>query len=273
VHPDVAIEGLKRCLYWMSQWSGGQIAPGIVDNYPLPPKQSVVEITAKDIKRALGVEIPLTEAKSLLERLEFKCVIRYSEVDNSNHRISNNESSNIETLVVSPPPIRMDIGEGIVGVADVMEEIARLYGYDNIPETLMADPLPPQRGNPGLEAEERVRDMLAALGLQEIVTHRMTAPEIENRLLPSASVRDSVTESAISYVKLANPIAPEKRVLRRSLLSSVLNVVERNARLRDSLALFEIGSVYIPNGKELAPRTAPPVHRHHRTPLRKRLGY
>jgi phenylalanyl-tRNA synthetase beta chain len=251
VHPDVAIEGLKRCLYWMSQWSGGQIAPGIVDNYPLPPKAPVVEINAKDIKRALGIEIPLTEAKSLLERLEFKCDIRYSEVDNSNPRISNNESSNIETLVVSPPPIRMDIGEGIIGKADVMEEIARLYGYDNIPETLMADPLPPQRGNPGLEAENRLRDLLAALGLQEIITHRMTAPEIENRLLPPNS------EAAhIEYVKLANAIAPEKRVLRRSLLSSVLNVVERNARLRESLAMFEIGSVYIPNPSTGSGQTA-----------------
>lgn len=241
VHPDVALEGLKRCLYWMAAWSGGKIAPGIVDNYPLPPKTPVVEITAKDIKRALGIEIPLEEAKALLERLEFKCDIRYSEVDNSNQRISNIESSNIESLVVTPPPFRMDIGEGVVGVADIMEEIARLYGYDNIPETLMADPLPPQRGNPSLEAEERLRDLMVSLGLQEIITHRMTAPEIEAKLLPS-----NTELSNIEYVQLANPIAPEKRVLRRSLLSSVLNVVERNARLRETLAMFEVGSVYIP---------------------------
>jgi phenylalanyl-tRNA synthetase beta chain len=238
VHPDVAIEGLKRCLYWMSQWSGGQIAPGIVDNYPLPPKAPVVEISAKDIKRALGIEIPLTEAKSLLERLEFTCEWTPTSPDVG-------PKSGDFGLRVTPPPFRMDIGEGIIGVANVMEEIARLYGYDNIPETLMADPLPPQRGNPGLEAENRLRDILAALGLQEIITHRMTAPEIESRLLPPGS------ESNIEYVKLANAIAPEKRVLRRSLLSSVLNVVERNARLRESLALFEVGSVYIPNGKEL----------------------
>ncbi len=242
VHPSLALDGLKRCLYWMAQWSGGQVAPGIVDEYPLPPLDPTVEIRASDIRRALGIEIPLEEAKELLERLEFKCDIRYSELDNSNPRISNNESSNIETLIVSPPAIRMDIGEGVIGLADVMEEIARLYGFDRIPETRIADPLPPQRGNPGLEAEERVRDLLAGLGLQEVVTHRMSAPEIENRLLPS-----NTESSNIEYVKLANAIAPEKRVLRRSLLSSVLNVVERNARLRDSLAMFEIGSVYIPN--------------------------
>ena len=229
VHPNLAIEGLKRCLYWMSQWSGGKIAPGIVDNYPLPPKTPMVEIRASDIRRALGIEIPLSTARSLLERLEFTCHLPTD-----------------DCLQVTAPPFRMDIGEGVVGVADVMEEIARLYGYDNLPETRMADPLPPQRGNPALEAEERIRDLMVSLGLQEIITHRLTAPEIEARLLPS-----NREISNIEYVKLANPIAPEKRVLRRSLLSSVLNVVERNARLRETLALFEVGSVYIPKANAL----------------------
>ncbi len=229
VHPGLALEGLKRCLYWMAAWSGGQIAPGIVDEYPLPPKQAIVEIRASDIRRALGIEIPLEETKALLERLEFTCQL-----------------INDDSLLVTAPPFRMDIGEGVIGIADIMEEIARLYGYENIPETLMADPLPPQRGNPSLEAENRVRDIMVALGLQEIITHRMTAPEIENRLLPP-----NANVSNIPYVKLANAIAPEKRVLRRSLLSSVLNVVERNARLSETLAMFEVGSVYIPKTGDL----------------------
>lgn len=238
VHPGLALDGLKRCLYWMAQWSGGQVAPGIVDEYPLPPHNPTIEIRESDIRRALGIEIPLEEAKSLLERLEFSCEWTPTSPDVG-------PKSGDFGLLVTAPPIRMDIGEGVVGLADVMEEIARLYGFDRIPETRMADPLPPQRGNPSLEAEERIRDTMAALGLQEIITHRMTAPEIESRLLPPGS------GSSIEYVQLANAIAPEKRVLRRSLLSSVLNVVERNARLRESLAMFEIGSVYIPNGKDL----------------------
>jgi phenylalanyl-tRNA synthetase beta chain len=230
VHPALAIEGLKRCLYWMAQWSGGSIAPGIVDNYPLPPKTSTIAITEREIKRALGIEIPLREVKEMLERLEFHCQL----------------STDNQHLNVTAPPIRMDIGEGVVGIADVIEEIARLYGYDRIPETLMNDPLPPQRGNQSLEREDRVRDALVAIGLQEIVTHRMTAPEIENRLLPKGS---SVPE--LDYVKLANPIAPEKRVMRRSVLASALNIIEKNARLADTLTFFEIGSVYVPNGADL----------------------
>ncbi len=229
VHPALAEEGLRRCLYWMSQWSGGKVAPGIVDEYPLAPKQSLVKISQKDIKRSLGIEIPLGKAKELLESLEFDCAFEGT-----------------ETLLVKAPLFRMDIGEGIVGIADIMEELARLYGFENIPESLMADPLPPQRGNPSLEAENRVKDIMVALGLQEIISHRMTSPEIEQKLLP-AGLRGELPE----YVKLANFIAPEKRVMRRSMLSSVMNVMELNFRQKESLALFEIGSVYIPKAGAL----------------------
>jgi phenylalanyl-tRNA synthetase beta chain len=228
VHPTLALEGLKRCLYHMAAWSGGTIAPGIVDNYPLPPKDPIVEITPGDVKRVLGIDIPAAEIVAMLERLEFKC------------------SVNGESIRAQTPPFRMDIGEGVEGVADIMEEVARLYGFDHIPETRMADPLPPQRGNPSLEREERIRDILVTLGLQEVITHRMSAPEIEARLLPKGAPAPET-----EYVRLANPIAPEKRVMRRSVLACVLNVVERNARLSDALAMFELGPVFIPQDNDL----------------------
>jgi phenylalanyl-tRNA synthetase beta chain len=227
VHPSLALDGLKRCLYWMAAWSGGKVAPGIVDNYPLPPRDPLVEITHRDVKRALGIDIATDEIVGMLSRLEFTCKVKG------------------DTILVQAPPIRMDIGEGVIGVADIMEEIARIYGYHRLPETRMADPLPPQAGNPSLEREERVRDILAELGLNEAVTHRMTSEENEKRLLPKGLISD------IEYLHVVNPIAPDKNVMRRSVLASVLNVVEHNARLRESLAFFEIGPVYIPNGSEL----------------------
>ena len=228
VHPALAIDGLRRCLYWMARWSGGKVAPGIVDAYPLPPVDPCVEITAQDVARSLGISLSLDEVKALLERLEFRCERRG------------------ETLHVQTPPIRMDIGEGVVGVADLMEEIARLYGFERIPETRLADSLPPQRGNPSLEGEEHVRDVLVSLGFQEVITHRMTAPEIEARLFPAGAPAPQM-----EYVWLVNPISPEKRVLRRSLLASVLNVLERNARMAESLTLFEVGAVFEPSGEAL----------------------
>jgi len=226
VHPNLAFEGLKRCLYWMREWSGGEVAPDFVDNYPMPPNDPIVNLTERDIKRVLGIEIPLTQVKELLERLEFSGELKDG------------------VLALKTPPIRMDIGEGVVGIADVMEEIARLYGYENIPESRMAEPLPPQRGNPTLEAEEFVRDTLVSLGLQEVITHRMTSPELEYRLLPKGI--EGTPEK--DYIRLVNPITPEKRVLRRSLLASVMNVVANNQRLAESLFIFEIGSVFCPSG-------------------------
>jgi len=121
-----------------------------------------------------------------------------------------------------------------------MEEIARIHGYERIPETRLSDELPPQRNNRDLELEERIRDLLVTMGLQEVTTYRLTSPEREaKRLLPGLPALD------IPYIQLANPIASDRNVMRQSLLSSVLEVVERNARNRPRQALFEIGPVFL----------------------------
>jgi phenylalanyl-tRNA synthetase beta chain len=221
VHPALAETGVRRGLQLMAEWSGGKVDPGLVDSYPLPPRDSVVEVTPHDVKRLLGIDLSAGEISALLERLEFKCTVKG------------------ETIKVTAPPHRMDIGEGIVGIADLMEEVARLYGFDRIPETRLSDPLPPQAGNPVFEWEEGTRDILVRLGLQEVVSYRMTSPERESRLLPAAE-----------YVVIANPITPERRVLRTSLAASLLEVAERNVRA-ESLALFEIGPVFLPVRNEL----------------------
>jgi phenylalanyl-tRNA synthetase beta chain len=221
VHPALAEQGVRRGLQLMAQWSGGKIAPGLVDEYPLKPKDPTVTVTPQEVRRLIGIDLTVQEIAELLTRLEFKCTIDKSSVK------------------VKTPAHRLDIGEGIVGVADVLEEVARSYGYDNIPETRMADALPPQIGNPIYEWEERLRDILANLGLQEIVSYRMTSPERESRLIVHKE-----------YVRLANPITPERRVMRRSLLASVLEAAEANARA-ESVGVFEIGPIFEPNKNEL----------------------
>ena len=226
VHPALAEQGVRRGLQLMSEWSGGKIAPGLVDEYPLKPLDPIVTVRPQDVKRWLGIDLTAEEIAELLTRLEFQCSIENGCVD------------------AKTPPHRLDIGEGIVGLADVIEEVARSYGYDRIPETRMADALPPQIGNPVHEWEEHVRDILINLGLQEVVSYRLTSPERESRL---AAYGD--------YVALANPIAPERRVLRRSLLASVLEAAEKNARL-ESISMFELGAVFEPvkNGLPNEPR-------------------
>ncbi len=221
VHPSLSEQGVKRGLQYMAAWAGGAVAPDLVDAYPLKPKDSVVDVTTQDVKRLLGIDLTLQQIAELLTHLEFKCEIKG------------------DKLQVTAPDHRMDIDEGVVGLADVLEEVARSYGYDNIPTTSMADALPPQVGNPVHEWEEHLRDLLVAVGLQEIVTYRMTSPEREARL-----------NAIENYVRIANPIAPERSVLRRSLLTSVLEIAEKNARA-ESIALFEVGSVFEPNGNDL----------------------
>ena len=216
VHPALAEQGVRRGLQLMAAWSGGKIAPGLVDEYPLKPVDPIITVRPEDVKRWIGIDLTAEEIAELLTRLEFQCTIENGCVD------------------ARTPPHRLDIGQGIVGLADVIEEVARSYGYDRIPETRMADPLPPQIGNPAHEWEEHVRDILVNLGLQEVVSYRLTSPEREGRLV-----------AYTDYVALANPIAPERRVLRRSLLASVLEAAEQNARA-ESVAMFEIGPIFEP---------------------------
>ncbi|MGA2504355.1 MAG: phenylalanine--tRNA ligase subunit beta [Anaerolineales bacterium] len=223
VHPAMAKRGVRLGLELMKAWANGKVSPGLVDVYPLPPKDPTIEITPADVKRWLGVDLSLGQMKSFLERLEFTCALKDK-----------------QTLLVTVPDHRMDIGMGVNGKADIVEEIARVYGYDNIPETRMSDELPPQLGNLVLDKEEGVRDLLVLQGLQEIISYRLTTTAREARLLPSETPPDDKP-----YIRIANPIAPDKVVLRHSVLASVMEVAERNSRLRDRLALFEIGPVFL----------------------------
>jgi phenylalanyl-tRNA synthetase beta chain len=135
----------------------------------------------------------------------------------------------------------------VTGKADVIEEIARIHGYDNIPETRMADELPPQLGNPLLDKEERLRDLLVSLGLQEVINYRLTTPEREVRRLPAVSDESQTgpEPDGKPYVRLANPISSDKAVMRHSVLAGVLENAERNARVRERLALFEVGPIFL----------------------------
>ncbi|HMK09147.1 MAG TPA: phenylalanine--tRNA ligase subunit beta, partial [Anaerolineales bacterium] len=173
VHPAMAERGVRRGLAMMARLSGGAVAQGLIDEYPLPPLPSEIALTADDVERALGIRLGLDEIADDLRRLEFEV-----DVDGA-------------ALRVTAPDHRLDIGRGPVGVADLVEEIARLYGYDRIPETLIADVLPPQEGNERAEAEEEVRQTLAGVGLQEVVTYRLTSPEADRRHLLEAPAEEA----------------------------------------------------------------------------------
>lgn len=222
VHPAMAERGVRRGLTFVARLTGGTVAEGLIDEYPRPPVDSTIEITPEGVQRLLGIDIPAEKIADILRSLAFEVQIEG------------------QVVRATTPDHRLDIGEGAVGVADLVEEIARIYGYDRIPETQISDTIPPQYGNPSLEREERVRDLLVGLGLQEVVSYRMTSPEREARHLPPETPPDDKP-----YFRLANPIASDRVVMRHSLLASILEIVERNARVRERISLFEIGPVYL----------------------------
>jgi phenylalanyl-tRNA synthetase beta chain len=144
----------------------------------------------------------------------------------------------------------LDIGTGIVGQADLTEEIARIYGYSNIPNTIIADAMPQQRSNRSLELEEHTRDLLVALGLRENISYRLTTPEREALLVPQGAA-SSLPDAG--YVTLANPIAVDKVAMRHTLLANLLTNAQNNARYTDRQQTFEIGSIYLQREGQLLP--------------------
>jgi phenylalanyl-tRNA synthetase beta chain len=252
VHPEVVAPAAVRAAQLFHDHAGGEVLAGIVDNYPAPVPPQVIDLKASEIRRLLGFDIPAAEVERVLRALQFKVELRAG------------------GWTVTTPPTRLDIQ---VGAADLVEELARVYGYDKLPETLLAHELPEQRGNRSLELEERVRDLLADQGLQEVITYSLTSTDAENRLDADYSkkleeekkqeekAREETAKRGEEYrkppspnhVNLLNPISPERSVMRTELTPGVLEVAARNLQTADGVALFELGPVYARKAGEKLP--------------------
>ncbi len=229
VHPAQAMVGARRAAGLMAKLAGGAIAQDMLDYYPNPPEPVTVDLPQTEVTRLLGIELSVEEISQILTGLEFAVEVVEPGV-----------------LRVTVPDHRLDISaETVTGRADLVEEIARIYGYDRIPVSEMADELPPQRNNVALDTEERVRDLLVQAGLQEVITYRLTTPEVESRVLGADY------PARANYVTLANPSTPERAVMRHSLLNSVLEVAAQNTRHQNRVQMFEAGHIYLlnPNGQ------------------------
>lgn len=227
VHPAQAMRAIRRAAELMRVLGGERacIMRGVLDVYPAPAPEIRIDLPLSEVERNLGVRLSAAEVTGILRRLQFDVV------------------QDGDDLRVTVPDHRVDIGTGEVGIADLCEEIARIYGYDRLPNTLVEDVLPPQMTNTELVREELVRDLLARAGLREVVNYRLTTPEAEARLnapgMPAGW-------PARAYVRLANPISADKTVLRHTLLNGMLGNVASNLRHTARQKLFEIGSVFLP---------------------------
>ena len=183
--------GNVRGAQLMADLGGGNIADGIEEDYPRPQPVVEVPVTARDVKRWLGIELSQDEIIDILQRLDFKT------------RVED------ETIWATQPWHRLDVNI----TADLLEEIARIYGYDNIPTTMLSDDLPPQRHNWPLELDERLRDILTGVGLQETINYTLTTVENHAKLYPDQperrSDRRSVHHPGQSHVFRARGHAPQ----------------------------------------------------------------
>ena len=229
IHPELPAPAARRASEFMRLLAGGTVAQGMVDAYPVKPVPVVIDLHADEVERNLGIRFAVKEVVELLESLEFGCEV-----------ISD------DSVRVTVPEHRLDCQYP----ADLIEEVARIYGYDRIPVTEMADRLPPQRANRDLDLEEEVRDVLSACGLQEVVTYSLTNLEREAALDPAQSAADLAAET---YVALSNPISQERSVMRHSLLSTVLETAAANLRFRDRVEIFEVGKVFLLQAGEELP--------------------
>ncbi len=234
LHPDIALFAQRRGLALLEKLAGGRVVQGILDAYPNPLPSMVVTLDLAEVTRALGVQVSKDEIIRILTRLEFHVV----ETDMAGNGTPEH------LLRVTAPPHRTDIE----GQHDLIEEIARIYGYDRIPTTLMVDEIPPAEGNPVAEFDEKLRDVLVESGLQEIVSYRLTTPDSERRVLPPGMPGDDRP-----YVTVQNPINPERLVMRHTLIASALEALAANVRHHERVALFELGSVYIPGEDGVLP--------------------
>jgi phenylalanyl-tRNA synthetase beta chain len=222
VDPNRVRPAGERAAYLMAKYAGGEVLEGRVEVDTLRLEPAVISIPLEKINRVLGTNITVTEVKEIFERLQFD-VTEYQ-----------------ETITVTVPTRRGDIKIE----EDLIEEVARLYGYDNIPKTLPIGSTTPGRLTAYQQKRRVVRQFLEGAGLYQAVTYSLTSEEKVNQY--ALEKREAI--------RLAMPMSEDRSMLRLSIVPQLLEVLKYNsARQNDSLAVYEVGAVFLANGKDVQP--------------------
>jgi phenylalanyl-tRNA synthetase beta chain len=217
---------LKRATQLMQELTGARVAKGVIDEYPGKQEVERVTLMNSELKRLLGIEVDIKETVKALELLGFVC-----DTDEKSGQVK-----------VTVPWWRTDV----TCDADLVEEVARIIGYDNIPETMMESALPVYEPEPIIAFKQRIRELLAGCGLQEIITYSLTNIEI----LKKTSADNSLIGP--EPMNVANPMSRELEYLRTTLRTGILSTLARNQRYQfRSMKLFELGRIYLPQKAEL----------------------
>ena len=222
IAPELAPITSRRVTKFLVELAGGKACEGLVDAYPRPSQKVTVSLPKKRIPQVLGIDPPEEKIVSSLEALGFVVASRNGGFD------------------VDVPYWRRDVR----CADDVVEEVARMVGYETIPAEPLAGRVPPGVPQPVRELRERIRDVLVGAGMQEVITYPLTSMEMLARV-----VSPEILEHVVPLTVL-NPLNVGEERMRTSLRASMLACVARNLRVtKDHLALFESARVYTPTAR------------------------
>ena len=221
---------LKRAISLLLTLANGKAAKGIIDIYPKKSEPKPILFETREVKRLSGLEVSAEKAVEILKSLGFEC-----RKGNSNSQVS-----------VFVPYWRSDIKCS----ADLVEEVIRIIGYDEVPVTRLSSTLPEQESRLSLAVQKRnlkkkLQHILVGCGFQEILTYSLVSLEKLRRLSPTL-------ELGIAPLKLANPMTKEQEYLRTTLRVGVLSALAHNQKFeQNGIRLFEIGKIFLPQGEGL----------------------
>ncbi len=216
----VDIENIKRAslraAQLMVELAGGELIGGVVDEYPRLREPLRLELRPHRVNQVLGTDIPRMEIRNILERLQFKV---------------KDSRTNKEFLRVSVPSFRNDVEIE----ADLIEEVARIYGYERIPVELPTVEMTLGEKGPGQELESHTVNFFSAAGFDQVLTMPLVRQE----------------EEVEASIKLQNYISRENAALRSKIFPGILRILNFNLnRQQDKACFFEISRVFAPRDSE-----------------------
>ncbi len=219
---------LDRAAALIAELASGTVAKGAIDTYPTRIAEKQVPITVARTNAILGLELSLEDISGLLSSIGLTVA----------------SGNSAETLSVSVPTFRPDLEREI----DLIEEVARLNGYDNIPVTMPSGESIDYHPSPHQDMVNRLRESIVAEGFSEVINYSFFSPTAFDRInLDNDDIRRNV-------VAIKNPLTEEQSVMRTSLLPSLLENISHNLSYRSlDLALFELRPVFMPVKDEELP--------------------
>jgi phenylalanyl-tRNA synthetase beta subunit (EC 6.1.1.20) len=211
------MEVVNRVCYLIEQLKAGMILPGTIDVYPNGEKQVKIPYTVEGINRVIGSELVESQVIEILAKLDIK-------------------TEKEEGLTAVVPHYRLDLSKEI----DLVEEVARIYGYDKIKMTLPKLNVWGAKTNAQL-IKDRVKFELLANGVDEILSYSFVSKKDLDK------INVSETSMLRQQVELINPLGEEFSVMRSTMVPNVLEVLARNNnRKNKNVKIFEIGSIFVP---------------------------